>query len=329
MSAVASIDRDAWEHDRLAALQRFDVLDSPREEPFDRVTRLVRSIFGVSTGIVSMIDGHRQWYKSADGSNRSEVVREETFCRFPLVSGETLVVPNATLDPRFADNPNVTSGGVGFYAGVPLRTTDGHVIGTICAIDPQPRDFSEREVKILEDLALITMNELELRQRASVDVLTGALSRRAFKEEGNRAASLASRHNHALACLVLDLDHFKSVNDRFGHDQGDEALRDIAHALNLTIPQPGLVGRLGGEEFGIYLPDIDLAGAEGIADEVRRAVADIDFTPEGVACPLSVSIGGAAHEKPIAFRALYREADARLYSAKQSGRDRVALPQAA
>jgi hypothetical protein len=101
MSAVASIDRDAWEHDRLAALQRFDVLDSPREEPFDRVTRLIRSIFGVSTGIVSMIDGHRQWYKSADGSNRSEVVREETFCRFPLVSGETLVVPNATLDPRF------------------------------------------------------------------------------------------------------------------------------------------------------------------------------------------------------------------------------------
>lgn len=166
----------------------------------------------------------------------------------------------------------------------------------------------------------------QLTRLATIDGLTNILNRRAFSAAVEKYCTAPHRRG---VLLVIDADHFKSVNDRFGHDQGDEALRDIAHALNLTIPQPGLVGRLGGEEFGIYLPDIDLAGAEGIADEVRRAVADIDFTPEGVACPLSVSIGGAAHEKPIAFRALYREADARLYSAKQSGRDRVALPQAA
>ncbi len=145
-------------------------------------------------------------------------------------SGEPLVVPDAAIDPRFTDNPHVPAAASRFYAGVPLRSPDGHVIGTICAVDTRPRDFSDRELKILEDLALITMNELELRQRATIDVLTGALSRRAFKEEGNRAASLASRHNHALACLVFDLDHFKSVNDRFGHAAGDRVLTDAIKA---------------------------------------------------------------------------------------------------
>lgn len=324
MSAVASIDRDAWETDRLAALQRFDVLDSPREEPFDRVTRLIRSIFGVGTGIVSLIDGHRQWYKAADGSNRNEVALEETFCRFPLMSGETLVVPDATRDPRFADNPNVTSGGVGFYAGVPLRTADGHVIGTICAIDPQPRDFSEREVKILEDLALITMNELELRQRASIDVLTGALSRRAFKEEGNRAVSLASRHHHALACLVFDLDHFKSINDRFGHGAGDKVLADAIKACVALLRQSDLVGRLGGEEFAVLLPLTDRAHAIEVAEKLREAIAGLVFEFDGVVVPVTASFGLCVLDATAPdIDTMLERADAALYEAKKAGRNRV------
>ncbi|CAN7316072.1 GGDEF domain-containing protein [Devosia sp. LjRoot3] len=166
----------------------------------------------------------------------------------------------------------------------------------------------------------------QLAHLATLDGLTGLFNRRAFASAVEKYCVGPHRRG---VLLVIDADHFKSVNDRFGHDQGDEALRDIAHALSLTIPLPGLVGRLGGEEFGIYLPDMDLARAESVADDVRRAIADIDFRPEGISCPLSVSIGGASHEKPIAFRALYREADERLYSAKQRGRDCVALPQAA
>lgn len=166
----------------------------------------------------------------------------------------------------------------------------------------------------------------QLTRLATTDGLTGVLNRRAFANEVEKHCTGPHRRG---VLLVIDVDHFKSVNDRFGHDQGDEALRDIAHALDLTVPRHGLAGRLGGEEFGIYLPDTDLAAAESVADEVRRAVANIEFLPEGTACPLSVSIGGASHLKPTAFRTLYREADERLYSAKQRGRDCVALPQAA
>jgi len=323
MSAVASIDRDDWERDRLAALQRFDVLDSPREEPFDRITRLIRSIFGVSTGIVSMIDGHRQWYKSADGSDRSEVPVQDTFCRFPLASGESLVVPDAKADIRFADNPNVTSGGVGFYAGVPLRTTDGHVIGTVCAIDPQPRDFSARELKILEDLALITMNELDLRQRATVDVLTGALSRRAFKEEGARAVALASRHHHALACLVLDLDHFKSVNDGFGHAARDKVLADVIKTCVALLRQSDLIGRLGGEEFAILLPNAGREKALATAERIRLSFETAAAMPAGHPLQITVSIGMVTAEAGfIDAPALLARADEALYRAKAEGRNR-------
>lgn len=166
----------------------------------------------------------------------------------------------------------------------------------------------------------------QLTRLATIDGLTGVLNRRAFANAVEKHCTAPHRRG---VLLVIDVDHFKSVNDRFGHDQGDEALRGIAHALSLTVPRGGLAGRLGGEEFGIYLPDTDLAGAESVADQVRLAVASIEFMPEGMASPLSVSIGGASHLKPTAFRTLYREADERLYSAKQQGRDCIALPQAA
>lgn len=166
----------------------------------------------------------------------------------------------------------------------------------------------------------------QLARLATLDGLTGLLNRRAFASAVEKYCLGPHRRG---VLLVIDVDHFKSVNDRFGHDQGDEALREIARTLSLTIAGPGLVGRLGGEEFGIFLPDMDLIGAEVVADEVRRAIATIEFMPEGVACPLSVSIGGASHQKPTPFRTLYREADERLYSAKQQGRDCIALPQAA
>ncbi|KRA98100.1 hypothetical protein ASD83_13685 [Devosia sp. Root685] len=166
----------------------------------------------------------------------------------------------------------------------------------------------------------------QLHRLATIDGLTEVLNRRAFASAVEKYCTAPHRRG---VLLVIDADHFKAVNDRFGHDQGDEALKLIAQRLSRTIPRDGLVGRLGGEEFGIYLPGMDLASAEEVAGAVRRAIAEIDFRPENTQCPLSVSIGGASHAKPIIFRTLYREADERLYSAKQSGRDCVALPQAA
>ena len=206
-----------------------------------------------------------------------------------------------------------------FSAGVNMPGLIIAIITPICLGGPMILTFAIGTERMRHANAQLT-------RLATIDGLTDILNRRAFSAAVEKYCTAPHRRG---VLLVIDADHFKAVNDRFGHDQGDEALRDIAHALSQTIPRSGLVGRLGGEEFGVYLPDMDLAQAEDVADAVRRAIGEIEFMPEGIACPLSVSIGGARHERPVPFRALYREADECLYRAKRNGRDRVALPQAA
>jgi GAF domain-containing protein len=140
------------EDDRLAALQRVDILDTPREESFDRITRLARKALNVPIAHISFIDGHRQWLKSAEGIGATEVPRDQTFCRRVIESGEPLIIPDASLDARFADSPFVCGEpGIRFYAGFPLKTAEGHDIGTLCAIDIKPRDVSADEVQAMND----------------------------------------------------------------------------------------------------------------------------------------------------------------------------------
>lgn len=167
---------------------------------------------------------------------------------------------------------------------------------------------------------------VQLLRLATIDGLTALLNRRAFTTSVQKHCT--APHTRGVL-LVIDVDHFKSVNDRFGHDQGDQALWEIARAMDSVVTLPGLTGRMGGEEFGVYLPNTDLATAKTVADAIRGAVGAIGFMPDGIACPLSVSIGGALHQRPISFRDFYRDADTQLYSAKQDGRDCVALPLAA
>jgi diguanylate cyclase len=169
----------------------------------------------------------------------------------------------------------------------------------------------------------------QLAHMASTDWLTTCLNRGAFTGLVMDHLDRRVTDNAGGALLVVDADDFKSVNDRFGHDRGDEALRHIADAIRLAIRSTDVVGRLGGEEFGIFLGGADLAAADHVAERVRHAVASISFRPNGIACPLSVSIGGAAYTTCTDFSDLYRLADQRLYDAKNTGRDRVAMMQAA
>ncbi|RAZ84173.1 sensor domain-containing diguanylate cyclase [Mesorhizobium hawassense] len=315
---------DLAEAERLDALNRFDVIDTPREEAFDRITRLIRNIFDLPVAIVSMIDGHRQWYKAYEGLENREVSRDQTFCKYTMQDLMPLVVPDARDDARFARNPMVTAAPqVRFYAGVPLRTTDGHNIGTICAIGFEPRAFSQRESAILSDLAALAMDELELRQLASVDALTGALSRRAFKERAASALALAQRHKHGLACIAFDLDHFKSINDNHGHATGDKVLAAVAAACRGLLRGTDIFGRLGGEEFALILPHTDRAHMGGVAEKVREAIERIAIRNGGTAVPVTSSFGMAALDARTGdIDALLANADAALYEAKAGGRNR-------
>lgn len=166
----------------------------------------------------------------------------------------------------------------------------------------------------------------QLEALAYTDWLTGCRTRGAFTHEV--VEQLRSRGDGAL--LVIDADNFKTVNDRFGHDVGDHALCRIADALHAaTTGANAVVGRLGGEEFGVFLPGADPVLADRIAQRVRNCVAEIAFVPQGTRWPLSVSIGGAVCAAGTPYTVLYRCADQRLYQAKNSGRDCVAMMNAA
>jgi len=169
----------------------------------------------------------------------------------------------------------------------------------------------------------------QLEHLASTDWLTSCLNRGAFTGAVTRYLDRRVANGSGGALLIVDADDFKGVNDRFGHDAGDQALQLIASAIRRSVRNNDLVGRLGGEEFGVFLADSDVVAADHVAERIRRSIAAIAFLPGGKPCPLSVSIGGATYAAQAPFGDLYRLADRHLYEAKNTGRDRVAMMQAA
>ena len=323
--ATASASDIAKEDARLAELERLDILDTPEEEAFNRITRLIRDVLRVPMAAISMIDGHRQWYKSREGTENHEIPRGESFCRYTILNHAPVIVPDATLDSRFSANRYVTGyPGVRFYAGIPLTTTAGQNIGTVCAIDLKPRRFSLEELNILINLAAIAMDEIELRNRAATDDLTGVFSRRTFKEEGTRAMALAHRHKHPLSCIILDIDHFKTINDTHGHAAGDAALFAVANRCRKHMRQTDLLGRLGGEEFGILLPHTDGRSAMRVAEKLRKGIECMSVEAEGTRILLTASLGVASLNGAIKdIDTLIANADSALYEAKGAGRNRI------
>jgi GAF domain-containing protein len=153
---------------RLAALQRADLLDTPAEEAFDRFTLLVHKALHTPVTLISLVDRDRQFFKSAVGLPEPWATRRQTplthsFCKYVVGSGDPLVVEDARLNPLLKDSPAVSELGAIAYAGVPLRSGDGHVIGTLCAIDPRPRTWDADEVEFLQHLGAILMVHIELR----------------------------------------------------------------------------------------------------------------------------------------------------------------------
>ncbi len=158
----------AHDAERLDTLRALLILDTPPEERFDRITAFAAQEFEVPTVLVSLVDQNRQWFKSRVGLDACETPRDISFCGHAIVSPETLVVTDAHTDPRFADNPLVTGPPhIRFYAGAPLMLPNGHIVGTLCLISPQPRTYDALDRAIHHALRDLVVEELLRRENGA------------------------------------------------------------------------------------------------------------------------------------------------------------------
>ncbi|MBI5108876.1 MAG: sensor domain-containing diguanylate cyclase [Rhodocyclales bacterium] len=327
------------EAQRLAALESMDVLFTPSEERFDRITRLAARLLGTPIALVSLVARDVQWFKSAQGLAARETPREISFCGHAIHADDALVVPDATQDPRFFDNPLVTDGPkIRFYAGHPIHGVNGERVGTLCVIDSEPKAFDPDQLAVLSDLAAIAESELqrgqlsetqrdlvrqmdELKRRASVDGLTRLWNRTAIMELLGAEVTRATR-GVPVSLAMIDVDHFKKVNDTHGHPAGDAVLVEVAARIRRCLREYDSVGRYGGEEFIAVLSNSSLIPSMKLCQRMRMAIEKeaID-TPAG---PVKVTISIGLVQtvaKKTDVESLIAAADAALYRAKKNGRN--------
>jgi diguanylate cyclase (GGDEF)-like protein len=214
----------------------------------------------------------------------------------------------------------------GFSTCTPL-TVGGEVIGSVLVNRParpvgperrQVREAVSQAAPVLANLRNLAIAQL----RAATDALTGLPNKRAVADNLKRLFAQASRTGSPLAVVSLDLDHFKQLNDRFGHPAGDQALASVGSAISSTLRDSDFAGRNGGEEFVVILPNTDVTGALAAAEKIRKAIAQITVT--GLDLQLTASLGVAVYpQHGLSAERLERLADAALYVAKRSGRNRV------
>jgi diguanylate cyclase (GGDEF)-like protein len=320
----------ANEQRRVAALRATGLLDTPPEERFDRVTRLACRLLGVPIALVSLVDTDRQWFKSRAGLDDQETPRDVSFCGHAITGDGPLVVPDALADHRFYDNPLVTRDPrVRFYAGCPLTMPGSPELrlGTLCVIDHEPRQLASDDLAILEDLAAMIESEIAALNLATLDPLTGLSNRRGFDMLAQHALAAARRQETPITLVMLDLDRFKEINDRFGHKAGDTALVAFAEVLLRNFRASDIVARMGGDEFAVLMLGAGEDCAERPLAALSAAVSALNRGPESQ-YELSYSAGWVTADMTpgIGLDELLARADARMYEQKAMRRRPDGLP---
>lgn len=178
----------ANEPQRLCALQEIQLMDTPAEERFDRITRIAKRLFNLPIAYIALVDADRQWFKSSIGLPVSETSRDISFCGHTVLRNDTLIIPDTQKDPRFADNPQVTGAPfIRFYAGQPLKGPGGFPVGTLCIAHHEPLSFGEPDIATLRDLATIVERELNLAE--ALDLQQQLQQAKEEAEEANRSKS--------------------------------------------------------------------------------------------------------------------------------------------
>lgn len=330
---------------KLASLHSFDPFYTPLEERFERITRLARRALAVPVAAITIVKDDRQWFKSVTGWQVTELPMSKSLCSEVIEKGEQIVVDDTLNDLYLMSNPLVCNGPkFRFYAGYAIKDATGDTIGSFCVMDVKPRETDSQFQTALADLGYMAQRELfaselnnaqsaliaklgESRRQAMFDSLTRLWNRRGGMDLLNAAMHEAAKFDHNLGLCLADIDHFKSVNDRFGHQVGDQVLRKVASAIVATVRPQDVVCRYGGEEFMIIVRDVDARACFAIANRICANIRELPIRTREAAVPTAISVGIAMREKgdDVSVEQLIAKADKALYVSKDKGRDRVSF----
>lgn len=308
------------EAQRLATLYKLKILDTQKEERFDRITRIGCKLFGVPISVISFLELERQWMKSTQGLDIKEAIRKTSFCGHVILKDEVMIVEDAKEDKRFHDNPFVIKKpNFRFYVGCPLKVNKQNV-GVLCLIDDKPRQKSEIDKKLIWDLAQMVEMELESFQLSTTDELTGLSNRRGFLKIAGYLFQKCQSENKLFTLLFFDLDKFKYINDHFVHAQGDKVLKIFTDSLLKNFRSQDVIARLGGDEFCVFCSGLNQKDVGKIIKRLKKSLKSTPTT--GYNIEFSVGIIQYNPKEHETLEEMLKLADSKMYSNKKENSSR-------
>lgn len=287
----------ANERERLSSLHRYRILDTPNEIAFDRITRLASRLLDTPVSLLTLLDKDRQWFKSRVGLEHEGGSREASFCAHAINQHNVMVINDAIVDERFRDNPWVVKDPrIRFYAGAPLRTTEGHALGTLCVIDQKPRhDFSDVQRRNLQDLADLAMTQIEMRQSAShIDPTTGVYSRRKFVEVLNREAEQTRHDGRQRLVAAVDIalsNRFNEIVRVMGYAYAEDFIQESLRRIEDVLGEGHDLYRIGLLRFGFVISDYAGPFTRTALDRLAEALCEPIRDPQGISLRPMATIG--------------------------------------
>lgn len=321
--------RDINDPNRLSVLRDLAILDTPPEPAYDEIARLASTCCRSPIAAVNFVDHDRHWTKASvgvEGGQGASVSADLSFCAATVVTdGGVLTLEDTSKSEEWKTHPFVTGPpSIGFYAGASIVSA-GEPIGVVCIFGDEPREVDREEQEALVALANQVSTHLELRKRnadlqdlAVTDPLTGLANRTLLFDRLEMARAQHDRNGTDVGVLFCDVDDFKLVNDRWGHELGDLLLCQIADRLQKASRSGDTVARLGGDEFVLVCPSL---GKPEELDTIVQRIERIVHTPdpqadEDVALAARLSIGAAILRQGESAASLLGRADAAMYVAK-------------
>ncbi len=325
---------------RLAALHRYQILDTPQCEDFTFITELASKVCGVPYAFISLVDSDRVWVKAATGLALDTLARGDSYCSLAVMGEPSLEIRDLAKDYRSAHMPLTTGEPhMRMYSAVALMSSDAFAIGTLSVMSPHPGELNEEQQRMLarlgrQAMALIERHaserqlstaSRELELLSTTDELTGLHNRRSLLQKLKFEVARSKRFRTPLSAVMIDIDHFKKLNDEYGHSAADQILANIGRLLRESVRVIDIPGRYGGDQLCVILPNTPLDGACKFAETLRAKLeAQLHYAGiRVVAVTASLGVGSFDHMEIADAESLLSQAEDALSRAKAAGRNRV------